>query len=763
VQDVILRGFSLVVCGSPSVLSVVRNTTNKASSDVIDVSLRVDMPIEREGTFTAEDLLQRANIEIAAAGAAIFKIVAILGFTLERYVIQSGSGSSSANLGIYVGVGTTAALAGAVAVFALRRRRKRGVIDIKRRIDIVGDDASDGAISARSFASPDASDILHSMAKVDDMTMHFSDSSSGDDDLAAPSSGPMPELAKIKHNSFNPREEAMIDFLNNSDEDSSDDDMDSIGVPETPAPFLPSPRMHQPGADLPALSAPVPVQGVQGSRLSMFHAQSPAIIPGATPGVPATSGMHMSVTMPGMVFAMPGVPQQAPMRPLSTDINLPVELHRENSQFWTECTRVFNWLDDDHDGFISDREISSYLGISRQEARALIEETKITLYGKRGDNRLKFDEFSAILARTPSSQPVQDLDINTLPPRLLKRYRIIFDSIDIDGNGVITPAELAQDMGIGDVDDAMQGFLADTGFGEKSELTFEEFVRVLRRAESDHAGRTFQNILAGTKEGSILATATEARHTSVTTTVKKEEVPLIINIMWDRIAQARGVPRDVMRVDSDTLQTAVLEAHNRGELQSSDQDLLHLVWQITEIAGSQPDNLVDFQNFAKILKSSVADHSDPALRALARIDSEPSSSEAASSVELPSQTLNPDELKALRGVFNDSDQDKDGFLKKDELQQMVMEMIERSMLTEDLRTFYFEVINGLEQSGDPHIDFEQFVILMQEAAETSASDINAAMSALNLMKKRISRRSLNAKMFRSDSKSSGMSKNSGFS
>jgi len=551
------------------------------------------------------------------------------------------------------------------------------------------------------------------MGKHDDL--NFSDSNDDDDNdsgMFAPALAPVvPELAKVRQNSINARQEALIDFLNDdSDVNSSsdDDDADSIAVPEAPAPSLmPSPTVGAAFTMLPQ---------VHGSRMSAFYAESPVSV----------------VPVPQMT---PGVPQNASFQPISHDTGpLPVKLQRQHSQFWGECEKVFKWLDDDQDGFISDREISEYLDISRQEARALIEETKITLYGKRGDNRLTLDEFSSILARTTKTAPAPDLTV--LPPRLLKRYRIIFDSIDIDGNGVITPQELAQDMGIGEVDEAMQTFLVEAGFAGKSELTFEEFVAVLRRAETDRAGRTFQNILAGTKEGERLANVAEKRHKSIIAEVQKEEVPEVVNTLWDRLAAQRSTLRESLRVDADTLQSVVLEAHGKGELESSDQDLLHVVWQLSEAARNTTDGLVGFSEFAKVLKSSVADAGD--IAPLSRIDSVAPSS---CSFELPSETLQEGELQALRSVFDSNDHDKDGHLSKEELNQMVLDMIDRSMLSDEVRMFYFQVINGLEESGQTRVDFEEFIILMQEAAEATSSDLDSAVAALNMMKKRISRRS----------------------
>ena len=60
-------------------------------------------------------------------------------------------------------------------------------------------------------------------------------------------------------------------------------------------------------------------------------------------------------------------------------------------------------LDVDNDGSVTEKELSSFLNISPAEARALITEAKIQLYGNIGRDKidqatLTFEEFKSVLA-----------------------------------------------------------------------------------------------------------------------------------------------------------------------------------------------------------------------------------------------------------------------------------------------------------------------------------------------------------------------------
>jgi len=721
------RGFFLITCGDPTYLArpsrvdvtTSTSTARKQSSNSAvrtRVLFRVDVPPEREPLITAQDIMFRANLELMQAGSDA-RIQEITNFSMTRYIVQSGSSTGQGStLGIAVGVGGAAAVAGAATLLVVRRRRRNGKLDIKRKLDLgnINEDDSQSGGSPRSFVGPSADQILDLM-RDDNLDMDMdSDDGSSVQQAVGPSSnvGDSPEFAKIRYGSVAIPQQAMIDFLNDSDDDddnSDDDDLKNpIAVPEAPPAFV-EPHIEPSGFSM--------IPAVMGaSRMSVFAAAPMATVAPE----PETSAFAF----------VPAISMPSAMR--SSITGLPVQLQRGQSKFWSECDRVFKWLDDDNDGFVSDREISLYLGISRHEARALIEETKITLYGKRGDNRLTQQEFSSILASANKAQTTTT-DVNLLPPRVLKRYRMIFDSIDVDGNGAITPEELAQDMGIGEIDEGMRSFLKDAGYGDKSELSFEEFVNVLRQAETDRAGRTFKNILAETEQGVTLAAAVDVHQQKAKEVVKAEDIPESITMIWDELATNCALERDELRVDADTVQSAVLTAHARGQLDSSDDALLQLVWQVSEAARTSPDGMVGFAEYAKVMKACVISDSDAP--GLGRCDTGYKSS---ASWEMPSETLNPDEMKVLHQVFDDNDTDRDGQLQTEQLNHLFLEM---SDTNPDARVFYFQVIAALENSGETSIDFEQFVVLMQEAAEASASDIPSALEAITMMKRRVSRRS----------------------
>jgi Ca2+-binding EF-hand superfamily protein len=394
--------------------------------------------------------------------------------------------------------------------------------------------------------------------------------------------------------------------------------------------------------------------------------------------------------------------QQTSSSSLEDDSDSPVAIRRKKSTFANEAAKVVSWLDDDGDGVITDQELSTYLDISKTEAQQLIIEAKMQLYGQRPTKnhyRLTFQEFTAILASS-HEQPEAPEEI---PKRVLKRYRAVFDSIDTDRKGIITPAQMARDMGVDD----LQGL----GWEGKSQLTFDDFVQILRRAESGRAARIMTKLLEDKEQGALLADASEAkRKNTVIVDEPSAKVTQILHDIWVSADPTND------RAHIDNIRSSLLGLFGQNVITGSDDDLMQIILNLTSKANNAQS--VSFLDFSSELQQYLEEDEEdmPGLR---RGDSR-----STVGWDNPSDTLSPAEYEMYRSLFDENDKDQDGSLQISELRELTMSLVEKQLLQPSVRVFYFQLLKMLDDSGEEAIDFEQFVVLMQEASESTSKDLN---------------------------------------
>lgn len=668
------------------------------------------MPEEKVPDVSQTDYVQ-AFVDDGVSSSATVDGIEVADETAQTGEDANAGGGSGQPLALTLGLSVSGAFVGAATLLVVKQRRgKRATMAKHLQVNKLN-------LSFGGLETPRSECSI-----TTDIVLHLPSIEFDDDDVETPIAVPMPaDMESFRPGSMKARQEALIDYLQDSDDDSELEFGAGIASMSA-APPMPAISPVTQNIDLP--------DEMRTQAMSEFK---------LTPVVPALSADRISAifnssasSQRDSILASQAGIGSSRSAVIEDEVAQPLRLKKAKSKFGKEVTRVFKWMDGDGDGFVTEEEISRYLGISTTEAQALIEEAKISLYGHRGDNKLTPAEFKQLLEK---NERQEEEDINSLPPRVLARYRRVFESIDIDGNGVVTAEELAKDMGVDDVQSAIDMFTNGQCSGQ-SELTFEDFVKVLRRAESNRAANTLVKLLEETAEGAGLANVMQGRRRSIAEANSPAAVPKVVTNIWNSMGLA-----DDARADPNQVQSAVLAAHARLELHCSEEDLLHLVWAFSEAARESSDGLISFPVFWKVLGEMKEEEADaPMSRSYTT-----ASFKSEFAWDSPSSTLTPQELEVYKSVFDANDQDGDGVLDISELNNLVMDMVDRRP---ESKLFYFQLMQQLQMSDTNEIDFEEFVVLMQEAAEVASGEIDdadwnptQAIGALNMMKNRMSRKS----------------------
>jgi len=181
-----------------------------------------------------------------------------------------------------------------------------------------------------------------------------------------------------------------------------------------------------------------------------------------------------------------------------------------------EAETVFDELDKDVDGWISIEELAEYLGIPLEDAHALVAEVKMALYGT-VPQPLIFNDTEE--AKKAAAQPVINkadfrnvmrdpkAESRLVLPRLMaERYALIFDSIDSDHDGVITPREYAAVFG-----GVEQLVKENHDFATNFELTFAHMVVLLRQLELGRVALTLTEVMDSKGKATNLSAAYHQR------------------------------------------------------------------------------------------------------------------------------------------------------------------------------------------------------------------------------------------------------------
>jgi len=273
-----------------------------------------------------------------------------------------------------------------------------------------------------------------------------------------------------------------------------------------------------------------------------------------------------------------------------------------------EADKVFDWLDEDGDGYITHIELSDSLNITKAEAKAIIEETQLTLHGSaeaspslcEGLFHLSRNNFQQVMKAGAQAD-------ESLPIATEQRYREVFDSIDIDGKGFITMDDLALATGADESD------MAAMPFGAEGQITYADFVQLLRKSEIGRAAKTLLDLLYEMGRGHELGAAVGAMeqakqiesestwtpdssetmssrslqtprdrtpHVSGVDLVPAEQPELSrddVDDLWESIEDPMSGD-----VEMDELQVALMMAQSTGTLPLSDGAVVEVVFQLSE-------------------------------------------------------------------------------------------------------------------------------------------------------------------------------------
>ena len=294
----------------------------------------------------------------------------------------------------------------------------------------------------------------------------------------------------------------------------------------------------------------------------------------------------------------------------------------------------------------------------------------------------------------------------------------MFDSIDVEQKGVITPAQLAGDMGISN--------LEELGFQGKTELTFEDFVKILRRAETGRAGRTMAELLHEKEQGQSLANASQQKRVPVPAGPGRLGLPAlpevfnhlmitklcshsqrrsfmfnfpckmgnlsqlgILNEIWQE-AKPEGTVANI-----ENIKAALISASNDNSIRISDDDLMQIIFSLASLADANQN--ISFADFVLELKplvdsgnnfdSEQEEEESPRLRVGGGIipDDEDDDEWAVS------EMLSENEFDEMKAIFDGNDRDGDGLVPVMDLKQYFMTLMSGPMIQPSARVFYMQV------------------------------------------------------------------------
>eukprot|EP00301_Raphidiophrys_heterophryoidea_P021949 c6222_g1_i1.p1 GENE.c6222_g1_i1~~c6222_g1_i1.p1 ORF type:complete len:362 (+),score=67.89 c6222_g1_i1:309-1394(+) len=170
------------------------------------------------------------------------------------------------------------------------------------------------------------------------------------------------------------------------------------------------------------------------------------------------------------------------------------EFRRIPTTVLREYSTIFRTIGNS-DGNIAAQDLAGALKLKPEEARHLIDDVDID-----GDGTLDFVEFVKVM--TQLEKPVSedgsgsdddhDTTNSDIPQSVLRRYKAVFDSLDKNKKGIITPLDLSEIMGI-DHQDA-EAMICSTPRSVRSgkrgdAIDFQGFVRLLRDQEGKEKNR----------------------------------------------------------------------------------------------------------------------------------------------------------------------------------------------------------------------------------------------------------------------------------
>lgn len=313
-----------------------------------------------------------------------------------------------------------------------------------------------------------------------------------------------------------------------------------------------------------------------------------------------------------------------------------------------EANKVFDWLDEDHDGMIGAEELAGCLNVSMREAEEIIDEIKVQQRGtsEGGLGGLSRQEFAELM--DASTRTVHTM--HGIPKACVDRYTLVFNSVDVENKGFITPEQLIAAMGHDNPE--LQEALAN-----RKRMTLSQFIIMLRESELERSAWRILELLDDMGQGIALATAVQeafrrnhakrrrrgpslARFASFN---KKSDVPAqlprygsrsqlsrsitakshamqkqmsrasfvgrggdpnseqeiannAIEDIWEQSCDADGL------ADADELRMALMSAHVAGDVIMSDEAILTLAWSITEAGATHEEGRLTREAFDGVME-----------------------------------------------------------------------------------------------------------------------------------------------------------------
>lgn len=317
-----------------------------------------------------------------------------------------------------------------------------------------------------------------------------------------------------------------------------------------------------------------------------------------------------------------------------------------------------------------------------------------------------------------------DVSLDSIKPRILKRYRRAFNDMDSDGRGSINLSQL------GSVED-LEGLIGNAS----NQINFEDFARLLHRAETAGAGRTLITLLESTEEGQNLVDTIAKYKKSQKSTAKKGDAVVTVREEIPMPAEILQVWQDSSPMGDDTsverVRDSLVRAQNQGTLLVDDEDLLLL---IQDMQLASPDGItVTLEIFWNTLLPLVQHGAEDNL-VLSSTMSSVQDSMMSSGMSRMEHLMNDSEVQTYRTTFNALD------TFDDKIQQMVLSHDLHALLTNEQmdmkeKMYFFQFTNLVDTCGLDEIDFDTFIHLAKQAEDSTNRDMGTTSISSGILRR----------------------------
>jgi len=287
----------------------------------------------------------------------------------------------------------------------------------------------------------------------------------------------------------------------------------------------------------------------------------------------------------------------------------------------------------------------------------------------------------------------------------LRRYRAIFDSIDVDGSGTLDPEELVEAVAALGMD---KNSVTDVfGVDGMHALTFEQFVEAMEAYEQQLS----QEMIAEEEDDDEEFEDDDSMEGAVVPVLDIETATAYRRLFDDLDIKREG------RLTAEGIHSYIRNLSLREANLSSEE--LNFYFALVEEADNSADGFVDIEGFADCAEfhhdfmDTYKDRSTANAGYMSNRVSHISVNSRASRRSARFSNIVPGSDMALfRQVFDEFDQNKTGLISDTDVTQMMNKL--GRVPTEEESEFLFEL---LQLVGEDGFTFEEFVELMDEGAE----------------------------------------------